>query len=288
MRDQQKRRGKLSRLHAAQLVTAVSLYKGDFLAGFNIRKAPEFEAWALLEQERLRQLLLTALTDLISYNQQRGQFNQAIPYAQQLLAIDPLQEAVHRQLMALYAQTDQRPAALVQYETCVHILDEELGVEPDEETTALYQRLVDGQEIGVMAGRDSAPLPHASASLPNLPAAATRFMGRENELAFIERWLTEANGRLLTIVGPGGSGKSRLALEAARAQMGQFAHGVRFVSLVAYTDMDGLVTAVAEAVGLALSERGNRLPNCAAICKRRRCCSSWIIWNICSRPTCAP
>ncbi len=256
VREQQKRRGKLSRLHAAQLVTAVSLYKGDFLAGFNIRRAPEFEAWALLEQERLRQMLLTALTDLISYSQQRGQFNQAIPYAQQLLAIDPLQEAVHRQLMALYAQTDQRPAALMQYETCVHILDEELGVEPDEETTALYQRLVDGQEIGVMARRDSAPLPYASAFLPNLPAAATRFMGRENELAFIERWLTEANGRLLTIVGPGGSGKSRLALEAARAQMGQFAHGVRFVSLVAYTDMDGLVTAVAEAVGLALSGKG--------------------------------
>ena len=64
--------GKVSRTVAAQLQTAVSLYKGDFLAGFNLRGVPEFEAWVLLEQERLRQMMLAALADLITFHQQRG------------------------------------------------------------------------------------------------------------------------------------------------------------------------------------------------------------------------
>ncbi|MCP4417896.1 MAG: hypothetical protein GY805_14825, partial [Chloroflexi bacterium] len=87
-REVQKQRGKLGRTSAAQLATAVSLYKGDFLAGFNIRGAPEFEAWVLLEQERLRLLLLTALADLIIFHQERQQFEDGIRYAQKLLTVD--------------------------------------------------------------------------------------------------------------------------------------------------------------------------------------------------------
>ncbi|MEZ4593705.1 MAG: BTAD domain-containing putative transcriptional regulator [Chloroflexota bacterium] len=132
--------GKISRTVAAQLSTAVSYYQGDFLAGFNLRNVPEFEAWVLLQQERLRQLMLDALADLITFHQQRRQFSDGIRHAQQLLALDPLQEATHRQLMQLYALDNQRPAALAQYDQCAAILAEELGVEPDEETTQLYER----------------------------------------------------------------------------------------------------------------------------------------------------
>ncbi|MEZ4593704.1 MAG: AAA family ATPase [Chloroflexota bacterium] len=87
----------------------------------------------------------------------------------------------------------------------------------------------------------------------NLPTATTSFIGRENELAQIENWLTQANGRLLTLIGPGGMGKTRLAQEAARQQIGQFADGVWYVSLVAFADLAGVVTAVAEAMNLKLS-----------------------------------
>ena len=135
--------GKITRTVAAQLQTAVSLYKGDFLAGFNLRGVPEFEAWVLLEQERLRQMMLAALADLITFHQQRGQFSEGIQYAQQLLALDPLQEETHRELMQLYVLDNQRPAALAQYEQCEAVLDEELGVEPDAETVALYEAIRD-------------------------------------------------------------------------------------------------------------------------------------------------
>ncbi|MCA9961133.1 MAG: hypothetical protein KC443_18965, partial [Anaerolineales bacterium] len=140
----QRQGGKISRTVAAQLQTTVSLYTGDFLAGFNLRGVPEFEAWSLLQQERLRQMMLDALGDLITFHSQRGQFAEGIRCAQRLLALDSLQEAAHRQLMRLYALDNQRPAALAQYEQCAAILDDELGVAPDEETTALYEQIAAG------------------------------------------------------------------------------------------------------------------------------------------------
>ncbi|MFZ1398917.1 MAG: BTAD domain-containing putative transcriptional regulator, partial [Candidatus Promineifilaceae bacterium] len=254
--------GKISRTVAAQLSTAVALYQGDFLAGFNLRGVPEFEAWVLLEQERLRQLMLDALSDLISFHQQRGQFTEGIQHAQRLLALDPLQEETHRQLMRLYAQDNQRPAALAQYDQCAAVLADELGVEPDEETTQLYEQIKDdkvtaisnrlrpGDQVTSQQTGTSSP-GHLVTRSPLQPATA--FIGRTDELAQIESWLGQANGRLLTIIGPGGMGKTRLAQEAARQQIGQFADGVWYVSLVAFTDLNGLATAVAEALGLKLS-----------------------------------
>ncbi|KAA3657039.1 MAG: hypothetical protein DWQ04_29315, partial [Chloroflexi bacterium] len=257
-RKVQKQRGKLDRSGAAQLATAVSLYKGDFLAGFNIRGAPDFEAWALLEQERLRLRLLTALADLITFHQARHQLDDGIRYAQQLLAVDSLQEEAHRQLMQLYVQNNQRTAAIAQYEQCVAILADELGVEPDEETRALYEQIQAGGQGHKGAKEQSLPIPHSPAPLPstplhNLPTAVTSFIGREDELAQIEQWLGEPNGRLLTIVGQGGMGKTRLAQEAARAMVGQFVDGIWYVSLVPHTDISGVVTAVAEAINFTFS-----------------------------------
>lgn len=161
--------------------------------------------------------------------------------------------------MNLYMLADQRTAALAQYEQCARILEAELGVEPDEETTALYQQIRDGMAQGDK--RIEMALARSPALSPeppqNLSVATTSFLGREEELAHIGRWLGEADGRLLTITGPGGMGKSRLALKAARGQVGQFADGVWLVSLVAQVDLVGLVTAVADAIGLTLSGRAD-------------------------------
>ena len=253
--------GKLTRIVAAQLQTAVSHYKGDFLAGFNLRGVPEFEAWVLLEQERLRQMMLDALSTLITFHPQRGQFSDGIQHAQRLLALDPLQEEAHRQLMLLYALDNQRPAALVQYEQCTAILADELGVEPDEETVELYEAIRDdkvtrwqGDKVKLSEQVTLSPgHPVTLSQKHNLTAPTTTFIGRENELTQIEKWLAEPDGRLLTITGPGGMGKTRLAQEAARGQVGAFADGVWLVSLVAFQDLNGVVTAVAEAMDLTLS-----------------------------------
>ncbi|MCA9971550.1 MAG: hypothetical protein KC425_15105, partial [Anaerolineales bacterium] len=89
-RDQQQKTGRVSRTVAAQLDTAVSHYHGPFLAGFHLRGVPDFEAWVLLEQERLQQLALAALADLAAFSLDRRQSAAGIAYAQQLLALDPL------------------------------------------------------------------------------------------------------------------------------------------------------------------------------------------------------
>ncbi len=252
--------GKITRTVAVQLQTAVSYYKGDFLAGFNLRGVPEFEAWVLLEQERLRQMMLEALATLITFHQQRGHFADGIRHARQLLALDPLQEETHRQLMLLYALDNQRPAALAHYEQCVAILDEELGVEPDDETTALYAKIKDdkvtGQEkVTLSPGHPVTQATAGSTPRHNLPAPATTFIGREAELAQIESWLGQPDDRLLTIIGPGGMGKTRLAQEAARGQIGVFADGVWIISLVPQTNLAGLVTAVADTIGFTLGKQ---------------------------------
>lgn len=254
--EEQKSRGKPGHAGAAQLAAAVSLYHGDFLAGFNIRNAPEFEAWVLLEQERLRQQFLAALADLVAFHRQRGRLDAAIAYAQQLLAVDPMQEDIHRQLMTLFVQNNQRPAALAQFERCWRILNMELGVEPNEATVLLYKQIAEGQWSDLSPtgeGENSPSFTRADISPHNLLAAGTAFIGRSEELARIDSWLQRPNSRLLTIVGLGGMGKSRLAHEAAWAQIGQFADGVWLVSLVKCMSVNEMVAAVAEAIGLIFS-----------------------------------
>lgn len=262
-RSQQHKSGKVSRTSAAQLATAVSLYQGDFLRGFNIRSAADFEAWVLLEQERLRQMMLAALSGLVTFHLQRGQYAAGIGYGRQLVTLDPLQEEAHRQLMQLYAQNGQRSQALTQYEQCCQILADELGVEPDEATTALFEEIQAGErqpEVEWSKGAEEKSPFHPSSrrsptpsSRHNLPALTNAFIGREAELARIEDWLADGNGRLLTLIGPGGMGKTRLAQQAARACLGDFLDGVWYISLVPLQDAAGIVPVIAETIGYSFA-----------------------------------
>jgi predicted ATPase/Tfp pilus assembly protein PilF len=225
-------------LQPASLRAAVELYRGDFLAGFSVRGAPGFEEWAVVERERLWGLAVQALEQLAGHHAARGEHGPAIEYTRQLLALDPWREEAHRQMMLLLARRGQRSAALAQYETCRRVLAEELGVEPSAETKALYERI-------------------RTASEPrhNLPAEATSFVGREAELATLARRLANPGCRLITVLGPGGIGKTRLALQAAAQQVYAFLHGVCFVPLADLTTAALLAPAIAEALGLTLHSR---------------------------------
>ncbi|HET90133.1 MAG TPA: hypothetical protein ENN99_05245, partial [Chloroflexi bacterium] len=121
---------------------ALDLYRGDFLAGFSVPNAPNFDEWATFERERLFLLLLRALTSLIQSFIARGEQDEAIAACQRLLVLDPLQEDIHRLLMRLYWETGQRPQALRQYRTYRELLQAELGIEPLEETKELYHRIL--------------------------------------------------------------------------------------------------------------------------------------------------
>jgi len=121
---------------------ALDLYRGEFLTGFSVSNAPNFEEWLTRERERFFLLLLRALTSLIQGFIAWGERDEAIAACQRLLAADPLQEDIHRLLMRLYWETGQRTHALRQYRTYQDLLQRELGVEPMGETQELYQRIL--------------------------------------------------------------------------------------------------------------------------------------------------
>ena len=132
---------RLSEATAAALEAAASLYRGDFLDGFVVREAA-FEDWLIVERERLRELALDGLARLLAHQDQAGLTERAIHTAVRLLALDPLQEPVHRALMRLDGRQGRRNAALRQYQVCVDVLRRELGAEPETETKQLYQELL--------------------------------------------------------------------------------------------------------------------------------------------------
>lgn len=219
---------------------AVELYRGDFLTGFVVETSLPFEEWALAERERLRRLAIQALHQLAAAYTAQGEYTAGINVVCRLLALEPWQEEAHRQLMTLLARSGQQAAALAQFETCRRILANELGVEPLPETQALYQRL---KSRGQFA-------PH------NLPPQSTPFVGREAELAQIAAYLDRAECRLLTLVGAGGMGKTRLALQSAAENLSLFKDGVYVVSLVGVRSAKLLAPAIAKVAGCPLAGSG--------------------------------
>ena len=129
----------------APLTEAVALYRDDFLTGFTLPGCSDFDEWQFFQAEGLRQTLAAVLERLIQAQVAYGTIEAAIPHARHWLALDPLHELAHRQLMLLYAQTNQQAAALRQYQVCVETLENELGITPNEATTALYERIRSGQ-----------------------------------------------------------------------------------------------------------------------------------------------
>ncbi|MCL4264010.1 MAG: tetratricopeptide repeat protein [Anaerolineae bacterium] len=228
-----------------RLAEAITLYTGDLLQEL-------YDDWLIPHRERLRGLYFTAVTRLMERERSRGDLPQAMIYARQLLHHDPLREDVVRALILMRHESGDRAGAMQLYQQFAARLDEELGVAPMPETTASYDAIA---HPAMSPSPTPTPLHHISSPPPhhNLPARLTSFVGREQEMGQVCRLINSAT-RLLTITGPGGSGKTRLALEAAhwlwQNQPDAFPQGVYFVGLAAVTNPDFVVTAVAETIGV--------------------------------------
>jgi predicted ATPase len=197
----------------------------------------------LLQRERLHQRALAALAQLTDYHERRGEYEPAQQYARHQLELDPWREESHRQLMRALALSGQRSAALVQYTICRRVLAAELDVEPEEETTALSERIQRGEVL-----MDAQPVLATSLAVYTPP---TRLIGRETELAQLADRLEQRDCRLLTLVGPGGIGKTRLALQAAADLRASYRDGVCFVALAQLQSAEFVVPAIAGALGFA-------------------------------------
>jgi DNA-binding SARP family transcriptional activator len=202
------------------LEQAAALYQGNLLAGLALNEAP-FEEWLLGERERLHELALGIFARLLAQHRAAGDTEAAVQSALRLLALDPLQEPVHRGLMRLYAQLGRRGAALRQYQVCVAALERELHTEPESETRALYQEILRRQPMPVdegLAPKHAAPPAPPPASRPIAAMSEIPLVGRESELAILGEALARAlagDGGLIALLGEAGIGKSRLAAEIA-------------------------------------------------------------------------
>jgi DNA-binding SARP family transcriptional activator/Tfp pilus assembly protein PilF len=217
---------------------ACALAGGDFLEGFTVRDAPDFEDWAQAEAEGLRRELAGALHALAGEREAAGDLPGAVAAVQRWLALDPLHEPAHRALIRLHATSGDRAAALLQYRDCVRTLSRELGVPPLAETTELYQQINRGTYEPTRASGGGPPASPPVATAPEPPP----FVGRAEDLRRL-RAVYDAvrdDGRVVLVEGEAGIGKTRLVeelLSSVRAQ------GGRVVSGRAYEDEAGLAYA---------------------------------------------
>ena len=249
------------------LSRSAELYRGDFLAGFSLRDSPGFDDWQFYMAEGLRQEAGDALRKLLAIHGRERQFDLAIDCGRRWLALDPLNEEAHRQLMLLYALNGQRSAALHQYQECQRLLQSEMGIAPERKTSELFGRIEqgaiptvasDGGPVVVAAGPSGAASPFEgssrTASRQSLPQPLTPFIGRERDLAALDRLLSDPQVRLLTILAVGGMGKTRLAIEAATRLVDRFPHGAHFVYLAPLQAVAAIPAALAQALDLPAKE----------------------------------
>jgi len=221
----------------ARLKQAAALYRGDFLADLTLSDSVAFDEWVVVKREMLRRKALDALTDLAAFHEWRGEYASAQRYALRQIEIEPWRELAYRQLMRALALNGQRTEALAHYDQCRAVLAKELGVEPEAETVALVVQIRTGQ---LTPAHEPPP--------GNLPVPLTRFIGREQEMAEVKQLL--ATTHLLTLTGPGGVGKTRLALQVAAEVGGDYADGVWLVELAALAQPAQAPQAVATALNM--------------------------------------
>lgn len=191
----------------APLRRAADLYRDDFLGAFSVRDAPEFEDWARPVTESLRLRAGEVFERLAMALASAGDYSGAIEAAGHWIELDELHEPAHRRLMILNAWAGDRPGAMQAYRDCVAILDRELGVAPLEETTELYEAILD---------EDLPPAPSVRRTVrPMAPAprkAEPELIDRHEELDLLRASLEQARkgGQLCVISGDSWMGKTRI------------------------------------------------------------------------------
>lgn len=224
----------------SRLNLASELYRGEFLAGMDLSDAATFGEWLVLERERLCQRASSVSHTLASAYLAEGDHKAARQHIRRSLALDPWDEPTHRLLLRSLAMCDGRTAALQHFEGFRASLSAALNVEPEGQTLALVD-LIRADELADMR-------PHVPAGLLSVPTAP--FVGREAERARITEYLAGRDQRLITLFGPGGSGKTCLAMEVATEQAPLWRDGVYVISLVDVPHGDRLGDALARALGV--------------------------------------
>ena len=245
----------------SHLENAVVLYQGELLPGY-------YEDWILTERRRLSGLRFQALREVTQRCLQIGTPERALEYALQSVACEQLDEEAHGDLIRIYAELGQPSAALRQYEQWKRLLWQQMQAQPSETLRELAARLeakmghgMAQNKLGLRAlarsgdesntGRYSPSENLFPQSCGNLPPRLTRFFGREAERARLRSLLSPGSAnRLVSLLGPGGVGKTRLAIETAETLLPDYRGRVYFTPLADITSPAHIGLAFVRALGL--------------------------------------
>ncbi len=230
-----------------RLRAAVDLYRGDFLAGFTIADSDPFEEWRRITQEQLHLQVLAAFTQLADAAEAAGDGEQALQDTHRQLALEPWLETAHRRVMRILGSRGQRAAAIAQYNNCRHVLAEELGAAPEAETTALCEQIRVGRFDKVTKQQNN-KVTGVYQMTPSPNHSPPPLFGRSTELTHLATLLTQPSPRLVTLVGPPGVGKTRLAQASVESGTPH-----RFVELATITDPTLVATTIVQALGFSIS-----------------------------------
>ncbi len=235
---------------AARLREAIALYRGDFLTHLSLPDSAPFEEWSQDQRGPLRQAMLGALERLVLYAEWRSDDAQAVAGTRRQIELDPWNEPYHRELLRLLALSGQSAAALDHATELQRTLRRELQTEPEAATLTLVRAIQKGALATLESRRQSAPI--------RLPVPPTTLIGRSADVDAVQHRLNADGARLITLCGPAGVGKTRLAIEVAGLLKHDFEDGVNFVDLTTIADPHEVPGAIART--LAIPEAARRSP----------------------------
>ena len=228
------------------LMQMVAVYEDKLLPGF-------YDNWVTLEQERLQAVYEDRMQLLLVRLVEAARWRDAREWAERWIAQGLTPEPAYRALMTAQAGLGDLSGVATVYQRCTEALDEELGVEPSAETQLLFQKLSSGAFQPPSQKQLAKPI-----SPVKLPIQTTPFVGREDELSRLATLLADPTVKLVTILGPGGMGKTRLSIEATSAQAEAFVDGVYFVTLAPIEEPGFLSSQIAEALDFQFNIRDQR------------------------------
>ncbi len=236
---------------------AIRLYKGDFLNQFMLTDSEQFENWKILKRNEYKRYILEALEIIAAFYEDQGDFHETIRTAQKQLDLDPMREESHRRLMRMHYILGSRSEIISQYEQCRRILIKDLGVEPEEETKILYEKLMridsavpENQEKTAAAPDMAETLYSGSLFSVFGNSDLQSFTGRESELRNLSELLRSGENRLISITGKSGTGKTSLMQKAAAENLSLFPDGIYYLDFSRYPNYEKPSVVIREGTGL--------------------------------------
>ena len=227
------------------------LYPEQFLNQFFLSKCALFEEWVFLQREKYNLQAIKALAFLGEYHEKRAEYNLALQAVMRIVELSPWDETARTQVIRLLGVEQQWNAAQSQFFALKKYLSEQLDVSPSAEVVSFYD------QIRAAAAGKLVITPRFPPEKYYLPDTSSSFVGRVTELDEVMELIVSPQIRLITLIGPGGIGKTRFAIEIAHQSVGVLSDGVFFVALYAAQAPDQIVQLIARSIGLVFSDQSD-------------------------------